>query len=283
MIAEDVGLSVGNPRRECRPGDFPCDVVACLVEDENHVVVIENQYGRTNHDHLGKLLTYAATHQAMSGIWIAEYVADDHRQVIDWLNANTPPSVNFFLCELRAYQIGDSPISPQLDLVCRPNAMVKLTREPSEADIERHAWRTDFWSEIHQHIQSANPPFRLQRPGKEHWSTIALGRQGFEICMLLTPRNQSIGVEVVVNVDGWKESAYRQLLSQRESIEREVGPLQWLPLTEKKSFKIMLEAKINPREDENRQAVKDWFAKYTPLMFQAFKDRVISLKAPARD
>lgn len=79
-------MEVEEPQRECRPGDFSCDIVGHLVGDENHRLVIENQFGKTNHDHLGKLLTYAAQHTAMTGIWLSEYVADDHREVIDWLN-----------------------------------------------------------------------------------------------------------------------------------------------------------------------------------------------------
>lgn len=94
LLAEELGVEIENLTRESRPGDYPCDIVGNRLGDEIHVVVIENQYGKTNHDHLGKLLTYAAVHRAMTGIWISEMISDDHRQVIDWLDENTPPNVN---------------------------------------------------------------------------------------------------------------------------------------------------------------------------------------------
>ena len=101
-MSQDLDLQIENPRRELKGADFPCDIVANLVGDEERIVVIENQFGRTNHDHLAKLITYAATHNAMIGIWIAEEVADDHRQVIDWLNKNTPDTVGLYLAETQS-------------------------------------------------------------------------------------------------------------------------------------------------------------------------------------
>lgn len=79
LLAEELEIEVDNLTRESKPGDYPCDVVGNVLGDENHVVVIENQYGKTNHDHLGKLLTYAAVHKATTGIWISETISDDHR------------------------------------------------------------------------------------------------------------------------------------------------------------------------------------------------------------
>ena len=112
LLAQDLEIQIENPEREAKGSNFSCDIVANIVGEEKHRVVIENQFGRTNHEHLAKLLTYAATQKAMTGIWIAEEVADDHRQVIDWLNENTPDTISFFVAELKAYRISDSPAAP---------------------------------------------------------------------------------------------------------------------------------------------------------------------------
>ena len=104
LVASEIGVQVENPRRECRDGDFRCDIVGRALGDENHVVIIDNQYNKTDHDHLGKMLTYAAVHSATTGIWISERVSEDHRQVIDWLNSVTPPNASSLIARRRGAQ-----------------------------------------------------------------------------------------------------------------------------------------------------------------------------------
>jgi hypothetical protein len=278
LISEDLEIQVENPVREVRGTNFPCDIVANMVGEEKHIVAIENQFGRTNHDHLGKLLTYAATHKAMTGIWIAEEVADDHREVIDWLNENTPNSIHLYLAELKVYSINGSPPAPQLDLICRPNISMKQTSDSlSESDRARYEWRLKFWQEIHDAIKETKPAFSLQKPSFEHWSSIALGRSGFHVSMLLTPKNKSIAVEVYVKPE-WKLSAYQQLYAQKEEIESDLGEiLDWREMPEKASSRIILEKSIDPSIDSNRIDVCKWFSEWTPKMHKVFQKRIKEL------
>jgi hypothetical protein len=282
LLAQDLDIEIENPRREERGTNFSCDIVANIVGDESHVVVIENQFGRTNHDHLAKLLTYAAVHKAVVGIWIAEEAADDHRRVIDWLNENTPNTVSLYLAELKAFTIDNSPAAPQLDVICRPNTTMKQAISSlSEGDIKRNQWRLAFWTDIHNRMKSEKLPFRLQKPSQDHWSSIAVGRSGFHLSMLLTPKNQSIVVEMNIQPKDWKDSAFEQLRSQATDIEKEVGMnLEWRPMIDKGSSKVVLEAKIDPKVDANRKAVCDWFAEWTPKMYAAFSKRVKALSEP---
>jgi hypothetical protein len=283
LLADDLEITIENPHREARGANFPCDVVANLMGDDKHVVVIENQFGRTDHDHLAKLLTYAAAHKAMTGIWIAEEAADDHRQVIDWLNENTPETISLYLVELKAYTIGSSPAAPQLDVVCKPNRLVKpINADMSPGEKQRRDWREKFWKDIHARVQAAKPPFRLQRPGQDHWSSISVGRSGFHIDMLLTPKNESIVVQVTVQPKGWKQDAFKQLMRQEAAIEKEIGrKLDWRPMADQVSSRIVLEEEINPDDKENHDKVCDWFAAWTPKMYRAFQERIKNLKAPS--
>jgi len=284
LIAQDLEIQIENPIREAKGTNFPCDIVANMVGEEKHVVVIENQFGRTNHDHLAKLLTYAATQKAMTGIWIAEEVADDHRQVIDWLNENTPDTISFYLAELKAYTIIDSPAAPQLDVICRPNVTMKRKISGiSESDQKRRAWRQAYWENIHQHMKMVRVPFRLQKPGGDHWSSITVGRGGFYIAMLLTPKNQSIAIEVIIQ-SKWKDIAFEQLKAHADAIHSELGrELDWRPMPENQSARILLEEKIDPGKESNRKAVYDWFTEWTPKIYLAFKERIKQLVEPKEE
>ena len=282
LISQDLGIDVANPRREAKVSNFPCDIVGHLAQDENHVVVIENQYGRTDHDHLGKLLTYAAVHQTMTGIWIAEQASDDHRQVIDWLNQNTPPTVNLYLVELKAFCIGESSAAPQLDIICQPNMTVKLTHaDQSDTEKARHAWRIKFWEDIQAGVRKVNPPFNLQRPGPDHWSSIPIGRSGFHLNMLLTPGKKSVGIDLYIDPAGWSKKAYLDLFEQKGAIESELGcVLNWMELPDKRCSRILLEVALDPQGEANRKLVCDWFADVTPKMYRIFRDRVLNLVQP---
>lgn len=84
-------------------------------------------------------------------------------------------------------------------------------------------------------MQMGKLPFNLQRPGEDHWSSISIGHSGFHVSMLLTPKNQSIAVEVVVQ-PARKTSACEQLQVQAEAIHTDLGRrLEWCPMPEKQS------------------------------------------------
>jgi hypothetical protein len=158
-------------------------------------------------------------------------------------------------------------------VLCPGNTIVKET-------FQCGSLLEDVWEEIHSEIAKTKPLFRLQKAGTDHWSTIAIGRSGFSLEMLLTPKNQSIAINLIVKPDGWKDSAFQQLYADKEAIEMEIGgPLQWIPLPDKKSARILLETKIDPRQDSNRQAVSAWFRDKLVLMHKVFKDRVAALQA----
>ncbi len=281
LLAKDMEIQIENPEREVYGTNFPCDIIGNLVGDEKHHVAIENQFGKTNHEHLAKLITYAATHKAMTGIWIAEEAADDHRQVIDWLNQNTSNTIAFYLVELRAYSINGSPPAPMLDIVCKPNVSMKQDNAPiSDAEKRRNEWRLAFWEDIHQELKTTQLPFNLQKPGTDHWSSISVGRSNFYISMLLIPKNQAIGIEVVIKTP-WKDSAFKQLRTQASEIHSELGlDLDWRPMLEKISARILLTEKLDPSQETNRRKVCEWFKLWTPKIYNSFQHRIKELEEP---
>ena len=98
--------------------------------------------------------------------------------------------------------------------------------------------------------------------------------------MLLTPRNQSVAIELVVQPKGWKDAAFEQLMEQTSEVEKELGvQLQWRPMPKNVSARIILEQKIDPKVTANRKAVCDWFAEWTPKMYAVFSKRVKALSA----
>lgn len=90
-------------------------------EGTDRKVIIENQLEDSNHDHLGKIITYASGKDVKTIIWIVKRARDEHRQAIEWLNAHTDEEVGFFLLEIELWRIGDSLAALKFNIVSKPN------------------------------------------------------------------------------------------------------------------------------------------------------------------
>ena len=124
ILSETIGIDLSVSDTEVSIGDFRADIIA-YETDTSRKVIIENQLEDTDHDHLGKLITYASGSGADYIVWIVRRVRDEHRAAIEWLNNHTDESIGFFLCEIKLFQIGDSLKAPKFEIIEKPNDWVK--------------------------------------------------------------------------------------------------------------------------------------------------------------
>ena len=121
FLAKPLGMDFERAATEKRVGDFRADIV-CHDRIDDTRVVIENQLDQSNHQHLGKVLTYAAGLDAATIIWIAKEFRPEHREALNWLNRNTRAALRFFGVELAVFQIMDSPYAPEFTVVTNIDA-----------------------------------------------------------------------------------------------------------------------------------------------------------------
>lgn len=152
VLTEVVGIDLLNIEREQSAGNFQVDL---LAEDSiGNTVIIENQLEKSDHDHLGKVITYLTAFEAKKAIWIVGEPRSEHVAAISWLNEST--DCEFYLIMLEAIRIGDSDPAPLMTLIVGPS---ELTREASSAKKDksiRHQKRYAFWSQL------------LEKSKKEH-------------------------------------------------------------------------------------------------------------------
>ena len=98
-LSEEIGIDIELVSTEAKTGSFSTDILA-VEANTNNKIIIENQLEATNHDHLGKIITYASGHDAKTIIWIVKEAREEHRQAIDWLNEHTDEEINIFLCRI---------------------------------------------------------------------------------------------------------------------------------------------------------------------------------------
>ncbi len=124
LLADAVGMDITVDETESSVGDFNVDIFVSETGTDRKII-IENQLEDTNHDHLGKLITYASGKSADVVIWVVKHAREEHKAVIEWLNNHTDDNVGFFLCEIKLYRIGSSEPAVKFEVVERPNDWTK--------------------------------------------------------------------------------------------------------------------------------------------------------------
>ena len=149
LLSDEIGIEISLIRTEASVGKFNVDI---LAEEENtgRKIIIENQLESTDHDHLGKVITYASGFDASIIIWIVKDVRDEHKQAIDWLNEHTDEHANFFIVKMELWQIGDSPYAPKFQVMSQPNDWAKaIKKSHTENELsEVKLMQLDFWTEF---------------------------------------------------------------------------------------------------------------------------------------
>ena len=232
LLSEAVGIELELVETESSVGSFNVDIFA----DEagtGRKVVIENQLEETNHDHLGKIITYAAGKDAEVVIWIVAHARDEHKQAIEWLNQHTDSDFGFFLVEIQLWRIGESDPAPRFQVVERPNEWTKMVKMSGELT-ETERVKLSYWAKYHELAQE-NPQFmslfKPRKPSKDHWSTLRCGSQEYRMALLVDTQRKRIGIEFYVPDN--KEIGHRAI-SLKDRFEA-VLQLEAIPFDAKKA------------------------------------------------
>ncbi len=154
-LADVLNMKFDPLEKEMEVGQFYADIV-CRNTTDNSLVVIENQLGETDHDHLGKVLAYAANLRASKVIWIAAEFASEHSNTLNWLNENMSDHFQFFGVKLELIQVDTSHPTPKFTVIAKPNNWIC-------PEIEGDS-RTRFWSKFHEHLTENNSSLDPQGP-----------------------------------------------------------------------------------------------------------------------
>lgn len=258
LLGETLGLDLEIEAVEHWVGPFRADILARVADEPEHRVLIENQFGRTDHGHLGQILTYlAGIDGARTIVWIAEAIQPDHRAAIDWLNANTAEDFAFFALEIALWRIAGSPPAPRFNVVAGPNDWTKRVRAAARAVSEenttrRHHLREGYWSAFGAYLAAQHSAFRMPRSIREPLLRFRIGRSGVSVATGIGIEKKRISVELYIGDDAEK-ALFDALHQQRAEIERELGhALVWKRLPERKRARIILYKEDTDPTDESQ-------------------------------
>lgn len=227
LLADALDLSLTFVGREVPVGPYTADILAQTAQDEPKEVVVENQLAPTDHDHLGKVITYGAGRNASYLVWIATEFREEHRSALDWLNRTSGAQVGYFGVVLRCIRIGDSEPAPQFVVVCRPNVFSEVGEGGKEAGVsETRSRQLEFWTQLKAYAEQHQFPLRFRQPKPQYWTDLALGRFGIFLSLVASMQDRRVGCKLYVGIDdAW--TVVDALLGRQAEIEAQLGPLEW--------------------------------------------------------
>ena len=185
---------------EASVGKFNVDI---LAEEENtgRKIVIENQLENTDHDHLGKIITYASGLDAEIIVWIVKDVRDEHKQAIDWLNDHTDEDIYFFAIRMELWQIGESSIAPKFQIISKPNDWAKAIKKSTGQSklTDTNVLQLDFWNKFKEYMQNSNTKLKLRKPRPQHWYDISIGSSEAHISLTTNSQKKLLSCEIYIS------------------------------------------------------------------------------------
>lgn len=266
------GLDLEVEEQESRVGNFRTDLV-CRDMNER-LVIVENQFGKTDHDHLGKLLTYASGKDATVIVWVAEDFRDEHRAALDWLNKHTAEDVHVFGVQIELWKIGDSAPAPRFNVVSKPNDWVKNIRHDREM-IEAQKLYVEFWTGLRVVMEQNQGKVVPGAASENRWMCFAVGRPGFWLEAKI--RKNLIGVRLVIRHAGARVH-YQLLYQQKNDVEREIGrELKWR--VRKNGSVTLWRRNCNVLDKDQWSDFHSWLHEYLEKFYATFSPRIKDLKA----
>lgn len=238
VLSETLGISLSLVETEKSVGPFNVDILA--EDSTGNSVIIENQLEKTDHDHLGKLITYATNLEANIAIWISSNPAQEHITSISWLNESTP--IDFYLLRVEAIKIGESEPAPLFYIIVGPSEDSKDIGTEKKELAKRHHKRLAFWEKLLSKSKEKTKLFSNISPSKEGWISTGIGLMGLGLNYMVT--YDWAAVELYIDkgkdYDLVNKERFDYLFSKRSEIENDIGDntINWERLDEKRASRI---------------------------------------------
>jgi hypothetical protein len=284
LLQNALGMDLEVEAIEQFIGPFRADILAKRTDTpDEHWVLIENQLEKTDHRHLGQLLTYAAGLKAATIVWVAQHFAEEHRAALDWLNEITSDNYQFFGLQIELWQIGTSDPAPMLNILAEPNEWtrdVQHSAEGSVSDLKLQQQR--FWQGVRDVLLERKSIVRPQKAHPQHWADYALGRSDTWLCATVNKGKKVLTVDLSFRGPPGKVW-FDQLEAKKAEIEAKFnGPLSWQRLDGRKQSRIALTREnTDPTNEGDWPAQHAWAADQLERFHTIFKPYVLALSDDA--
>lgn len=269
LLGDAIGADLALEQQEQSVGPFRADLL-CKDTASDQWVLIENQIERTDHGHLGQLITYAAGLHAVTIVWVAARFTDEHRAALDWLNDVTGESISFFGLEVELWRIGDSPAAPKFNVVSKPNQFVKRVATERQGVNPGNAKYVEYWQAFKDFAEACSKVIRPTKPGPQYWTNISIGRTGYHLRAMALMRDRYVMVDLVVYNDADGQTLQR-LAAYRSELEALVPGAVWNEKPGRKESAIEFRRKdFDPNDTEQWPQQHQWMLATLEALYRIY-------------
>jgi hypothetical protein len=266
-----LGLELEVENTEVSVGPYSADILAKDTGTDNYVV-IENQLEKTNHDHLGKAITYASVLDASMIIWIATEFTEEHKKSLDWLNDHTNDEISFYGVQLELWQIDESKAALRFNVISKPNQAVRqAARSKANEDLsDKRKFQFDFWSKFKDKLAKTKKIPSLQTPRPQYWFDVTLGKSYIHISNTCNTDDNTVGVRIYIG-NKIADTMLPFLESKKDEIESSIGQkLIWNPNPDNRDKVIILQHTTDFEDEKKLDESLNWLVDNTIKFRETF-------------
>ena len=261
-LGEALGMDLDLHEAEHTVGDFSLDLIGTDLAT-NETVIVENQLARSDHTHLGQILTYAGGTDPVNIVWVTESFRPEHRAALDWLNERTDERTRFFGVEISAVQIQDSAFAPLFSVVANPNEWSKEVRGATNASASaRSQTYQRFWKLVLDELQRVSPGWtKAKSPSNRQWMMLPSGTSAASYGLVSV--RDIVRVEIYFGASDAETNLenFEALRRHRQAIESHVGEeLLWEELPGRKACRVSLSHPGDLDDEQNWGEQAHWLA-----------------------
>lgn len=238
-LSERLGFPLTVIEREKSVGSFNVDLYCEDIHGD--YVIIENQLERTDHSHLGQLLTYLVNLDAKTAIWVATEIRSEHQRVIDWLNEVTSEDMAFFAVQVEAIRIGNSPYAPLFTVLAQPDEQTRLIGKAKKEQASSNSVLMAFWTNLLQLSAGRYENFSHLTSGDRYYLATGIGKSGVSVSYNIMREGYGMQIYIDTGDKEENETIFDTLYQQKDEIEQIIGvSLDWRRLNDKRASRILL-------------------------------------------
>jgi len=276
-LGEIIGMELEVVGQEVSVGPYSADILAKDINTEDYVV-IENQLEKTNHDHLGKSITYASALGAKTIVWIATDFTEEHKKSLDWLNDNTNEDLAFWGIQLELWQISEDTASMRLNVVSTPSTNVKTIKNRTNNESESRNIQLNFWTKFREKLEKTKKIPSLQTPQARYWFDVRIGRSNILLSDFCNTEKSVVGIRLYIR-SSVVDVYYPALLARKGEINKALGcEPEWDPNPAAKDKTIALSHQTDLSDPSKVEEALDWLVEQTLIFHRVFSKEVKDIK-----